>query len=298
MITRRLFLKSSLATLPAVGLLGQSLAARRQPAVRFGVVTDSHYADRDPAGIRYYRESLEKMAEFTDVMNKEKVGFVIHLGDFKDEDQQRNESDTLRYLQDLEAVYARFNGPRYHVIGNHDLDSISKAQFLRSAPNTGISSGLGYYSFDKGGLHFVVLDPNFHPDGRDHNNGDFEWFESFIPQQQLDWLRADLAATRLPSVVFAHHSLYELPDEPMHIENSEPVRKLLEDSGKVVAVFHGHCHREGYKKINGVHYTLLPAMVDHSGPENNAYAIVQGFSNGDLELTGYRKTSSRSYPAR
>jgi len=41
MITRRLFLKSSLITLPAVGLISNAMAARK-PKVRFGVVTDSH----------------------------------------------------------------------------------------------------------------------------------------------------------------------------------------------------------------------------------------------------------------
>ncbi len=296
MITRRLFLKSSLVTLPAVGLIGNALAAKK-PKVRFGVVTDSHYADREPGGIRYYRESLEKMAEFTELMNKEKVDFVIHLGDFKDEDTNRREADTLKYLKELEAIYARFKGPRFHVIGNHDVDSITKAQFIGNIENTGINSGLGYYSFDKKGFHFVVLDPNFHPDGRDHNKGDFEWFESTVPQSQLDWLKADMGATKLPTVVFVHHSLYELPDETMHVDNSEQVRRLLEASGNVVAAFHGHCHREGYSLINGIHYTLLPAMVDNSGPENNAYAIIEGFDNGDLELTGYRKTRSRSYPA-
>ncbi|WOK08414.1 metallophosphoesterase [Imperialibacter roseus] len=296
MITRRLFLKSSLVTIPAMGLIGNAMAARK-PKVRFGVVTDSHYADREPGGIRYYRESLEKMAEFTEVMNMEKVDFVVHLGDFKDEDTNRREEDTLKYLQNLEAVYAQFKGPRYHVIGNHDVDSISKAQFIAKVENTGINSGLGYYSFDKKGFHFIVIDPNFHPDGTDHNKGDFEWFESTVPQPQMDWLKADLGATRLPTVVFVHHSLYELPDETMHVENSAAIRQILEASGRVVAVFHGHCHREGYSSINGIHYTLLPAMVDNSGPENNAYAIIEGFDNGDLELTGYRKTRSRSYPA-
>lgn len=297
MISRRLFLKSSLVTLPAVGLMGQSLAGKRSPVVRFGVVTDCHYADREPAGVRFYRESLYKMAEFTDVMNKEKVDFVIHLGDFKDEDPDRREADTLRYLQQLEAVYARFRGARYHVIGNHDLDSITKTQFLTNVKNTGIATGLGYYSFDRNGFHFVVLDPNFHADGTDHNSGDFEWFESTVPQPQLAWLQADLKATSLPAVVFVHHSLYELPDETMHVDNAAAVRKILEASGRVVAVFHGHCHREGYSLINNIHYTLLPAMVDNSGPENNAYAIIEGFANGDLALTGYRKAKSRTYTA-
>ena len=29
--------------------------------LRFGIITDSHYADREPAGTRFYRDALPKM---------------------------------------------------------------------------------------------------------------------------------------------------------------------------------------------------------------------------------------------
>ena len=60
--------------------------AQAPPLVRFGVVTDLHYADIDPSGARTYRESDDKLAECVQVMNAKGAAFVVELGDFKDQD--------------------------------------------------------------------------------------------------------------------------------------------------------------------------------------------------------------------
>jgi alkaline phosphatase len=145
-INRRTFITTTaLGSMAAVS--GMPSIPRNKP-LRFGLVTDSHYADREPNNTRYYRQSLEKMAEFSEVMNEEQVDFVIHMGDFKDEDPQQREADTLRYLKEMEAVYGKFEGARYHCLGNHDVDSITKQQFLAHVENTGIAKYKSYYSFD------------------------------------------------------------------------------------------------------------------------------------------------------
>ena len=64
---------------------------------------------------------------------------------------------------------------KYHVLGNHDADSISKEQFLANIKNTNISDGSKYYSFDLKGLHFIVLDANYCADGSDYDHGNFSW---------------------------------------------------------------------------------------------------------------------------
>ena len=161
-LNRRTFLKLSGSAAAAFAL---PIGCSSYSTVRFGLVTDSHYADREPNGTRFYRQSVVKMRECIDMMNSEKVDFVIHLGDFKDEDPNKKPEDTLRYLQVLESEYARFNGPRYHCVGNHDVDSITKKQFLENIENSGIPKTESYYSFDSGGIKFIVLDANYHKDG-------------------------------------------------------------------------------------------------------------------------------------
>ena len=57
-ITRRDFLKSSLAAGLSAAAIGRNLqTAFSNTGLRFGIVTDSHYADADPQFNRYFRES-------------------------------------------------------------------------------------------------------------------------------------------------------------------------------------------------------------------------------------------------
>ena len=131
----------------------------------------------------------------------------LELGDFKDQDKPPAEKKTLSYLQAVEKVLKRFNGPTYHVLGNHDLDSISKEQFLKQVDNTNIDSNRSYYSFDSNGLHHIVLDANYRTDGADYERGNFDWTDANIHPKELDWLKQDLTSTPRPVILFIHQLL-------------------------------------------------------------------------------------------
>jgi alkaline phosphatase len=151
-ISRRDFLKASGVCIAGAvsGSLsscsvGDSSPQSKNGGVRFGIVSDSHYADVENSGSRYYRQSLDKMNECIELMNSKNLDFVIELGDLKDQDNPGVEEKTIEYLQTIEKVFQKFNGATYHVMGNHDMDSISKEQFLANIKNTNIS-GRRYYS--------------------------------------------------------------------------------------------------------------------------------------------------------
>jgi predicted phosphodiesterase len=290
-LARRKFLK--ITGLATTGLLFQScMSGNKNRTIRFGLVTDSHYADREPAGQRHYRESLGKMKECIEVMNKEKVDFLIHLGDFKDQDPSQKTEDTLGYLRTLETEFSKFNGPRYHCVGNHDVDSITKQQFLTNVENTGIAKDKSYYSFDSGDFHCVVLDSNFHEDGRDHFYKEgADWKNTNMPEPELKWLSEDLKSTDLPVLIFTHHPLHDYKHE---VNNYEDIQKVLEAQENVIAVFQGHTHEENYAEVNGINYCTQLAMVDLSGPENNSFSIVN-ISEAQIQIDGYRRVSDQSY---
>ncbi len=295
-ITRRLFLKASAATLAGLAVAPlsctlQTLPGRRQGTARFGIVTDSHYADADTIGSRYYRHSLDKLAECVGLMNTQKVDFLIELGDFKDQNNPPVEQRTITYLRAVEKVFQNFKGPTYHVLGNHDIDSISKKQFLNNVENTNIDPTKSYYSFDFNDLHFVILDANYRADDTDYNHGNFDWTDANIPPAGLNWLKQDLTATRGPAIVFIHQLLDGTGS--VYVNNAAEIRQILEQSGKVSAVFQGHHHEGSYSRIEGIHYYTLKAMVEGSGEENNSYAIVEIRPDRSINITGYRKAVSK-----
>ncbi len=293
--TRRDFLKASSAA--AVGGFSLhtpfALAGSKGPEIslRFGIVTDSHYADTEPRGTRFYRESITKMAECVELMNEQHVDFLVELGDFKDQNNPPDRNETLRYLCDIERIFESFNGPRYHVLGNHDVDSISKAQFSEFTTNTGIPAGKTFYSFDKNGVHFIVLDANFNGDGTSYDYGNKDWTDANIPSEQLDWFKRDMKSTSLPVIVFVHQLLDGEGDH--YINNAVEARALLQKHGHVLAVFQGHMHTGNYSYIENIHYYTLKAMVEGTGGENSSYAIVEVDNSGNMHVNGYRKAESK-----
>ena len=270
-------------------------AAQAPPLVRFGVVTDLHYADIDPNGARSYRESDAKLAECVQVMNANGVAFLVELGDFKDQDKTPDEARTLGYLQKIESVFAGFKGPRYHVIGNHDTDSLSKAQYLAAAPNTGIVPNATRYTFVSGGVRFVVLDASHKSDGSDYDHGNYDWSDSNVDAPQLGWLAETLAASTEPAVVFVHQ---QLDGEGAYcVRNAAQVREVLEKSGKVIAVLQGHRHEGGFSAINGIPYFTFTGLIEGAGPWNSSYSIVDVMPDLSVRILGYRRAETRSFKA-
>jgi hypothetical protein len=177
------------------------------------------------------------------------------------------------------------------VLGNHDADSLSKAQFLANVENTGMAPDKSYYSFDFNCVHFVVLDANYITDGTDYDHGDFDWTDANVPPVELQWLRQDLAASGGAVIVLIHQLLDGTG--PYYVKNAAEVRQILEQSGRVLAVFQGHHHDGGYSRIEGIHYYTLKALVEGPGTENNSYAIVEVLPDMSITVTGYRKAVSK-----
>lgn len=287
-VTRRDFLRATgVAAAALCGARATAASAQSGAIARIGLVTDPHFADIATHGSRHYRESLEKMHECVTLMNEKGVDFLVELGDFTNGAEK---GDTA-HLAAIEAIFGGFEGPRYHVLGNHDLDSLSKEAFQAIVENTGIAPGRTYYSFDHAGLHVVVLDANFNPDGSPYDTGNFHWADANIPEHELAWLDADLAANALPAVVCCHQ-LLDMDEGQVAVRNASAVREILERCGNVLAVFQGHHHAGQHNEVAGIHYYTLKAMVEGSGADNSAYAVAEVFADGGILVTGYRRADS------
>lgn len=236
---------------------------------RFGVITDIHHTNKPDTTERKYSAALVKAKYFVKTMNRERVDFVIELGDLVD--TLVDDKDPLQNLSDIESVFTSFKGPQYHVLGNHEFDNVRREDLLPRLRNTGIPQGATYYSFDYNGIHCIVLDADYtvaephRPfDLQEANNTFWSWQDAWIPQDELDWLEDDLADSNLPTVVFAHQLFHRDNTEDHTIKNADVVRGILESDGQVLAVFSGHDHRGEIAFRNGIHYLVLEGNVGMS----------------------------------
>jgi alkaline phosphatase len=283
-LTRRAFLgQGSLLLLGATGASTSAWAdeaASAAPVLRIGLVTDLHYADRPPAGTRYYRETLAKFAEAAQRFSERKSDLVIGLGDLIDAaDTLEGEKDHLRRIvKEFRAVA----GQHHFALGNHCVWTLTKQEYLGL-----VGQEKSNYSFDIGDYHAIVLDACFRSDGEPYGRKNFVWTDANIPPAEIEWLQADLQKTSRKCILFVHQPLDMEP--PHGVKNGPQIRKILEASGKVIAVLQGHYHHGGYQEIGGIHYCTLAAMIEGSGPQNNAYSIMDLLPRDMIRITGFRK---------
>ena len=277
----------SVGKLPAV-------AAQRRP-LRFGLMTDMHYADRERSGTRYYRDSMAKIEEAVEEFRRAKVDFLIELGDMKDTTAASEPVPTLRFLDDAERALNRFGGPVYHVLGNHDMDCLTKEEFLAHTRNAGRARGKAYYSFSEGGVRCIVLDANFNEDRTPYARGNFDWRKAYIPKEQIEWLNKELTKhSKEPTLVFLHQMLDSFSDvsKDLCVGNAEEVVAVLEQHKQVLAVFQGHHHPGHYSFRRGIHYLTLQGMIEQAAP-TSAYAIVEVEADGTIRVDGFRSCPDR-----
>jgi hypothetical protein len=90
--------------------------------------------------------------------------------------------DDLTLYPEYERAVSRIGAPFFQVVGNHDLDF--DARITEASIETfSRHFGPGYYSFDRGSVHYVVLNDVFW-----HGAG----YLGYIGREQLSWLEQDL----------------------------------------------------------------------------------------------------------
>ena len=245
-------------------------------SVKFGIFADLH--------VDIMHDTEARLKEFLAAAKRENVDFIIQLGDFCYPDEDRKcicqpekrpenivvalEHPTYADKESIRRMYRDFDVPSYHVIGNHDCDMCSKRQILDYYS----ADYEPYYSFDVGGFHFIVLDPNYYKkDGEyvSYENGNY-FDESYhkvrvlpyLPPQQLDWLKKELDSTDKPSVIFSNQSLCENTDGAI-LNAAEFHEAIKNRRSRVVASFNGHSHIDSKRKIDGVWYMHINSMSNY-----------------------------------
>lgn len=162
--------------------------------------------------------------------------FTINVGDMIEgytDDTARLNSQWQQY----KSLFASWPFPAYFVPGNHDIltdatDSVYRRQM-----------GQPYYSFDRGNLHFIVLQNT-------------RWAKSEdLPPAQINWLINDLKKNSKAAYtfVFMHIPFWY---NTTALGKPDTLHTLFRTYG-VDAVFTGHFHDYFSGKYDGIIYTAI-----------------------------------------
>jgi hypothetical protein len=203
--------------------------------------------------------------------------------------------DHLELYPEYERGVHRMRIPFFQVIGNHDLDQESPTD-EGSAVSFSRHFGPRYYSFDRGTVHYVVLDDVFW-----HGAG----YIGYLGTEQLSWLARDLAyVERGRTVLLTLHipvlgSRHEregarTPGVNVSVTNREALYRLLEPYR--AHIVSGHTHESDHVLEHGVHEHVLGTVcgawwsgpICHDGTPNG-YAVFE--VDGETVRWRYRATS-------
>ncbi len=216
---------------------------------RIGILNDLHYDGSEKASTRLYAS--------VDQLNREQADWLIVMGDLIDADSETNAE---RLLREVAARCNAFRGSVRYMLGNHDLDHLSKPLFFQAL---GCSGTEPTFSQPEKGVTLMGIDGNFSPDGTEYDHGNFNWREAFVPNKQLTWLEEQLTAAQHPVILFSHQRI-DVPGEHS-VSNHASVREIIRRSGKVKAVFQGHRHADDLQQIDGTTYYTLGAHKNKTG---------------------------------
>jgi hypothetical protein len=149
-------------------------------------------------------ESLPRLRQVRSLVEQRRPDFVLMTGDLVRDALRVGEAEASGYYGLYQTEIASFPAPVWSVPGNHENFGIERHLSLVSPRHPLYGKGMyrsrlgpNYYSFTRGGIHFVGLDTVDIAD---------LWYYGHVDDAQLAWLAADLAAIppAMPVVTFNH----------------------------------------------------------------------------------------------
>jgi len=160
--------------------------------------------------------------------------------------------DRLELFDEYERAVSRMGIPFFQAVGNHDLD-MGASTDAGSTDTFTRRFGPRYYSFDRGAVHYVVLD-----DVHWHGAG----YLGYLDRDQLEWLEADLehvepgrrvvVAAHIPVLGTSHlRAGLEEPVLRRAVTNRERLYELLDPFD--AHLLSGHTHENEHSFEGPVH---------------------------------------------
>lgn len=176
--------------------------------------------------------------------------------------------DTPLVHDQSKSYFSTVGQPVYYAIGNHDHIQNKKQAASDLYDKTAADVFKGhygptYYSFNRGEVHYVVLDNILYRGGPDTD------YSTFITREQLEWLKKDLSYVPKNKVIFVMLHSPTKSRYQSNYGNSAELHQLL-TGYKEVHIISGHTH---YNSV----------MLDGSGiTEHTVGAVCGGWWEGPV----------------
>ncbi|MEX2617247.1 MAG: HAD-IIA family hydrolase [Alphaproteobacteria bacterium] len=237
--------------------------------LKLAIVTDIHHGPT-----RYTKQGAAALPLLQTVGQRIAAGKADLIVDLGDRISNVDHDTDAGLMRDVMSVFGGLDKPRAHLLGNHDL------HYLTRAENEAIlGRPLGSHSQDLKGRHLVFWQIDL--------SGRFP--DSPIPSDaDLDWLRRDLANTTLPAVIFTHVPLdseamtgnyyFQNNTASATLRHTQAAREIIEASGKVILCVAGHVHRNHNTTIDGIRYLTVQSLAESyttEGAASGAWAEIE-----------------------
>jgi 3',5'-cyclic AMP phosphodiesterase CpdA len=166
---------------------------KKKKVLKIAHITDVH--------IRPEYNAVARFKKCLEMVKKDRVDLILNGGDSiyaADYDNIKKERVIELWNCWKDSVEVVKNIPMYSVLGNHDMWWQGKGDELFGKPGVLKMLGLknNYYSFDKNGWHFIMLDSN-HPKT-----------PGMLDEDQWSWFVQDVqAADGKPTLIMSHYPL-------------------------------------------------------------------------------------------
>ncbi len=209
-------------------------------------ISDTHIALDSPDADRRIRDFELTIADINALDPAPDV--IVHTGDIVHNGRQDE------YAQAV-ATLAKASAPVYVLAGNKDSRANLREAFWARryfAPHTDFVE----YAIDDYPVRLIALDTL----SSGSNKGDF--CRKRV-RHLIEMIDSEITK---PIAVFTHHPPFEVkvgPD-PLHFETPEVMsmlRRALQHSGRVVAIFSGHVHRAAAGHVGGIPATVMQCIA-------------------------------------
>ena len=231
--------------------------------MKIGLFSDPHYSSHElTGGNRRNNLSLGKMRAALEQFKAAGCHRVICLGDLTDGETTREQE--VSNMREIAALFASCPLPIQVVMGNHDAYVFEAEEFYA------LLGGCEPTDVHEGNVHLLFVDLNYTAAGVRYTPHGFHWDDVGHPDPAA--LREKLANCDGDVYLFMHQNVdIAIPAADHRAANAEEICRIIEESGKVKAVYQGHFHWGHRSQRNGVDYVTLPAMAVY---EDNICIII------------------------